>query len=770
MGIVGNGYRTAGWSLLLVSLAFLFVRYGEVLRAPNSVIFCDHGDGVKNYYTFLYHIRNDESAWSFTGMNHPYGEHVFFTDGHPALASLLRLIAVPFPGVTDHAAGILNVLLLLALPFCALCIFLVLRELRVRPWMAAACAFGIMLLAPQTQRLTGHLALAYSFFLPLAWWLFMRVRRSERSWLPMLALGLLGLAGWGTHAYLGVMVAAFVAVMAIAWAVTHRRDATQRKKAIMVLLSACITPTALFRTIIAITDHHIGRSQHPTGFLNYTAEPDDILLPFLPPLRPLLDELLPGMIRQQWEALAYIGMGTLLVLLAWAIASMWRGRRKDPWPMELRVAKLAAMLLLLFAFGIPFKDAPSLLRAMPILEQFRALGRFTWPFFFVATITAVCLVDRWAVRASSRGWPVGSLLLACALPISFVIEGLPYQCIATELTRTPNLFSLEHLPPEQRALMEHIPAERYQAVIPMPFFNYGSESFTRGSKDGITRAVLPISYHKRLPILGSILSRVSIPESKKILQVVSPRFYPKTIKDDITDDRPFLIIRSAEDLSAYELDLLRSAIVVDTTTAIKVYELSKAELFRNTADEVWSRFRSRDDLLTGLSGFSTTDSLGRFAYFDFEERNTNITHNGKGALETTKLGEQLIASVSMAGLERGDQAIASLWMYNGIEEALNQGLWLQVVQHVNGKEHVARIWPNEAEVVDGDWSLVELPFTVLSDDPQLIIRTRCDHYIQRPMIVDDVLVRRADSDVYRSDSLPDGRSVLFWNDHRVLAP
>ena len=70
-----------------ISLAFLLTFYGNILSSPNSVLFTADGDGIKNYYTYAYHIKNDSSFNHFEGMNYPYGELVVYTDGHYALAN-----------------------------------------------------------------------------------------------------------------------------------------------------------------------------------------------------------------------------------------------------------------------------------------------------------------------------------------------------------------------------------------------------------------------------------------------------------------------------------------------------------------------------------------------------------------------------------------------------------------------------------------------------------------------------------------------------------
>ncbi|MBK7101720.1 MAG: hypothetical protein IPH63_08045 [Flavobacteriales bacterium] len=68
----------------------LFIFYRSVLLSPNAVLSTQSGDGLKNYYTLVQHAHGSGNFWNMNGMNHPYGEHVVYTDGHPWLSAALR--------------------------------------------------------------------------------------------------------------------------------------------------------------------------------------------------------------------------------------------------------------------------------------------------------------------------------------------------------------------------------------------------------------------------------------------------------------------------------------------------------------------------------------------------------------------------------------------------------------------------------------------------------------------------------------------------------
>jgi hypothetical protein len=762
--------RKAFGALIAAMAVFMALRYGSLLMAPNSVLFADEGDGLKNYYTYLYHIQHDNDAWNFRGMHHPFGEHVFYTDGHPALSEVLRRVGHVFPWVATHAIGILNVLMLLGIPACACILFLLLRRMEVRPWMAAACAFGITLMAPQVVRFTGHYALSYSICLPLTWYLSIRATEDGRwsRWTVLLFLATS--LWWWTHAYLGFMASAFGTLFVVAWIVQARRS-TQRLpwwRSTAVLLAVGVSPLVLFRGALGLTDTHVGRTEHPSGFFDHMAEPDDLLLPNGGPVHAFWDAITGHGVRLQWEAQAYIGAAACLVLLVWPWMAWRRKRRgedRQRMPVALGAAVWSSILLLLFAFGIPFKEWPSGLELFPVLEQFRAVGRFIWPFFFVITITAAVLLDRWTQRITARSVAV---VLAALLPLAWVAEGWDRHVLARSSSCGPNVFDPGSIPLET-ALLDELDSGGYQAILPLPYFNYGSESFSRPRHPGAVRDAFVVSMRTGLPILAAFLTRVSVPESKKLTELVAPRFYPKALQADLADDRPILIVRSDEALTPEEADLLQDATAIDSVPGLRLYRLARTELFRDTRAEEWTRFEALRPTLRQHGRLLSNTEI-TFVYDDLEDRTPAVpTHHGRSAYAGDKLGTHVVLDTVLIGVPDGTPMVMSAWLYNAPSEALNLGLFLEAVQ--NGEEATeVRYRVDESPLIDGVWTMVELPFQAEGDAPRLVLRMDCSGHVERRLLVDEVLIRPAAADVYGVDTLPNGVLELFHNGHRIRRP
>jgi hypothetical protein len=424
---------------------------------------------------------------------------------------------------------------------------------------------------------------------------------------------------------------------------------------------------------------------------------------------------------------------------------------------------MPAFMLLLFAFCFPFKSWPSLLDVVPMVEQFRAVGRFTWPFYFVATVFAATVLDQWAGRDGHRSWGIRSWM-ALAVPLTWVVEGwTAHERMGGKLgPGSPFIQTAKEL-----GTMDIQFLQQHQAILPLPYFNFGSESFTRPSLDGITQAALPLSHQLHMPILGSILSRVSVPESRTLTQLVSAAWYRKPIAGLLDPTRPYLIVRSDEPLTTSEHELLAHATPIGPCGKAQQYSITHAALFRDARAEEWARFQRIRATLIERGDLLSTDTISRVYRVDGENAPCASPRSGGRCFTGPKLGVRELGTFAMDGITAGDTIVVSLWFHNATPEALNHGLRLEAVQG----SAVSSISPNEAEHIDGDWSLVELPVVAVGSDPRVELRTVCRTHLERTLIMDELLLRRSGQDVYWLERpIADGTEVLFKNGHRITRP
>lgn len=506
---------------ICLGCAVVLLMYNAVLLDPDGYVFSDAGDAIKNYFTFSWHVKYDPQWLNFQGTNYPYGEHIGYTDGHPILSLIGRYI----PWVQSHPVGFLHLFLLAGI----VATFWILYEILIL-WgcsglYAASGAFAIYWLSPQIYRLTGHLALAHFWMLPGALLLFSLWLKKNSNFKWMVLLIIFQLFVYFIHAYPGFIISMFNGVAGILYLLQQWliKKKWPLRKSLEWLLFTSIPPLA-FYLFIRYTDHHSGRPLHAKGFLEYISNWSCIVVPNGPPFQHLMQQIV-HVVSRPWEGWAYIGLATLLAFIA--VVAL-RLKMILQWKNSTFVSIFfASFFVLLFSFGYPFSLGFSeWLRKMPLVEQFRAPGRFAWIFYFTSTISAFVLVSR---CFSKSIWA----LLMLAL---FYIEGRETQwSITSQLTEHKNPLQSNAIPAELQGTVDSLQKSApFNFIAPQPLWHYGSDYFKRMADPQFIRDCYIIAFHSGIPLMSSGNPRVSLIESRKILQFSMP----DSLQADIINDLP----------------------------------------------------------------------------------------------------------------------------------------------------------------------------------------------------------------------------------------
>jgi len=761
--------------LLITGITFILSFYGEVLFSSNNILFNDSGDAIKNYFTYAYFIEHNGSCTNFEGMNHPYGEHFFYTDCHPILALTLKTLSGYFPRISPYSIGILNFFLIGSILITFLVIFRLLRELGLTRLFSLLFSISITLMAPQIFRIDGHFALSYSIAIPLTWLVFiLSIKNPHRYGFIILLFFINALWLW-THLYLGAIISAFIITLAILKIVIPGDSSASNRIAALCLASIVIS-LVLTYSFIQFTDTHTGRTVNPSGFFLYNAEADDIFLPHEGPVRFVLDAITGNIIVQEWEARSYVGFSTLilfLVLLVLMIIYLFRPKSGSPVNQFFRnrmlnLSLLASILLLLFAMAIPFKQFPILLEYLPFLKQFRATGRFAWPFYFTATAFAALSFQTIFEDLYSRNKRSRGVVLIIVVLVLNVSEALPYHFKrGNMIADSPNFFKAELLPEDYRAGLISIDPHKYQAIIALPFYYYGSESYTRPRDPVSVRNSIIFSYHTGLPLVNADLTRTSIPESKKIVQLVSPDYYPKEIKADIQEEKAFLVIRSKSPLTQYEEELALKCDTVFSGKDFYILSLQLPDLFHSNSARIYKDYHSNKPAFYFSDPFYKTDSSSLVYYNNFEDNTSPISFRGNGAYCSVKRGVNNLASFNPDTFSAEVIYQVNLWMYNAEPDALN--LWFRLIleeyDESTGEVFHTTYFPDNSETIFGDWSLVEGDFRVRDPKNVISIMTIGKEDSKASLYADDLLIIKAGDSVYRFD---EEENSLFFNNHEIM--
>lgn len=381
--------RRPVWPALLAGsfgLLWLLALGGADLLDPREIGWLlDGGDWGQHLVGWLF-FRQSPWQWplgSIPELGAPAGTTVGYTDSIPWLALLCKALDPLLPEPFTYIGWWLIACFVLQGVFGV-------RLLRSAGLDARAAALGgcLLVVAPILSFRIGHDALCGHFLILAALELGFRRVDSPRGRRGIVAECLLWPAlAAGVHPYLAVMVGALAAgALARLWllgALSAPRLAA---------LGAAL-PALLLGLFAAFGYLGTGTTTTSPGFGAYSSD----LLALFDSRR--MSRFVPALgVRQaQYEGYAYLGLGALLLAGVALATTLARGRLplRDDWRTRIPLA-VAILLLALLAWshvvtlrGAPLLDYSAATGPLrPVLETFRASGRFVWPLHYALVVLA----------------------------------------------------------------------------------------------------------------------------------------------------------------------------------------------------------------------------------------------------------------------------------------------------------------------------------------------------------------------------------------------
>lgn len=581
---------------------FLAWNYRAVLIDPNGVLLADSGDGMKNYFTYAWHAHHDHDALHFGGSGFPYGDHAFYTDCHPLLAWLIQAV----PALDPWKIGIVNALLVLGRIICAWCLFGLMRHFRMPPWPAAACAFGVALLEPQALRMTGHLALAHAWVVPLMWYTWVRTRAKRTMGALLLCAGAV-LTAFLIHPYLGLMGAMFLfAYQAMAFLAKGTR--TPLPIALRDLFVTVGLPVLLFLVIERAADHTCDRPSEQFGQERYAVRWQSLLVPLDPPFGPHLSRLV-SWDEVDWESWSYLGMSSVIALVLLLVLFLGRRLRKSvDWSAENSVTLIAGLIVLLFAMNV---WQPLLSGAFGSLLQFRAMGRFAWVFFYVSAVIGSSTVYLFLVRPGRlRPWLASALFILFAG--GYTVEGWVRQRrLAASLPLVPNPFIGDTRDAGRAEHLVALSRSGAVAIIPLPYTHVGSDLYQRDAPEQVLSAMYPLSYQSGLPLMAGNMIRTSASHTRELITVLSPAEFHKSLARRFPPDTRFALMSTGAPMDTDEERIWNLGDSLYDDGSLRLRTILAADLFKSTQEERLRHFDSCKDSMVWREDWWLEESLDR---------------------------------------------------------------------------------------------------------------------------------------------------------------
>lgn len=549
-----------GYSLIVIIISFvlLWVLYGDIITNPNSYIFNSYGDGIKNYYTADYYINHDTLSFQTKGLHYPFSELIVYTDNQPLISIVLKSLSVYLPSIKDNVIGIFNLLMVLSIIVSSYFIFKLSRKFGLPIYYSIIVSIIISFLSPQVERFTGHYGLSYSFFVPMVWYLLIRLKEQSYSIKHYLIIDLVLLVFAFIHPYYLLIGSIFMLVFGFVDFIYNKTFAIKNS---IIHFICSVLPIILVQVIISSIDNIDDRPTNPWGILNYVATFEGL---FLPVYSPLLDfwNMLVNVRGTNIESRNYVGvLGTVTLVLITVKAIKYLIRKKYKFilkpilPNALRTSLMTAFLLLLFAMAVPFRIGfEFLLDMVPAIKQFRALGRFAWVFYYVFTIYSA-----FYFYLIFRKWKIQSRYISAKVLVSTLMLIWMFE---TYINNSHNINLIAHKNIDKYkdgsfidSLQKHGYAiDSFQSVLPLPGYFIGSEVIASDLNDLTSFKSMAISARARLPINSVMLSRTSFYQTLISAQLFSDSLNDKSEILKLLGSKKLLVIKDKLDKQYYFIE------------------------------------------------------------------------------------------------------------------------------------------------------------------------------------------------------------------------
>lgn len=766
-------------AVMAITMGVLAEFYAPLLRDPGGYLFNGQGDGLKNYFAFGYHVKHDSSLMQFEGMNHPFGGQIGNPDAQPALSGATKLTAVLFPRIREHTPTIINLAALFSIALTALSIYLILVRLGAHWVYAGLGGAALALCSPQLLRLeAAHHGLSYGWSITLPIYCFVVAFTSRNAWKMALVGGATIGVGLYLHPYAGMIAACLLGftLLILAPGLVSRK-AFQRLFALGFLVAA---PILMFLLVQALTDHHVGRAAHPLGFFDYRSSWNNVFSAPSGYRSALSRWLFPGPMDQIFEGTAYVGLGGLLggivvfpMLIGRMIASHLKKAPPSGWPLVLSALLLGSIPLSAFSFGWPFSVEDGLFPwSIPFIGQFRSPGRFGWAMYY--TLGLFALYGGWWLWAQAKGKTrVVAFICMGAIPLLYLYDGIGYhRAIGKSITRDRNVLDARLLNSDERTLLGRVAPHKYKALITVPNFLTGAEEIGLPANDeGMYNSML-ISYYKGIPMMSFSMARTSVTEAFQQLGLLTPPWYPRPIGGAFDPEDRFLIVATGAPANDHEENVIERARSIGAVGRVRLLSISASDLFKDRTKELFEQLTELHRTGPPVNGWSSTSIDPRIHYFDLDDKPAKHVYHGSGAYSGLKRETNAIALVPAGGLLEGKDYVASYWYYNKGPLRCHTLTCVAERDPATGKEEwIVCSDARYGRIVNGDWTMVELPFTTRIPGAEYRIFTEGQRVYTDSIWVDEVMVRPAHAASLKVLEEKDGklRSVLY-NGHHLTLP
>jgi len=657
----------------MVSIAVVYYMLTPLFANAGHIMIEPTGDGGKNYFGYLYHVLHGDGVW-FTGMNYPYGEHVIYTDNQPLLAVSLSYINKIIPVSIPVALALMHYMILASYVMAIVFVYKILISCKVKPYLAVLFAPLVIIMSPQVLRISGHFGLCHAFYIPaLVYFLLRHTATKKRKY--AIYIFIMTVLMTFVHPYYAGLSLVITMMYILGYFLFAKDILVTRLKNVLPVFIAVAAALLVVQGFIKLTDPFSDRPIMPHGLLSYITENPDFLSSAYSPISHKINDA--GWYRhlsEYSEGYSYIGIVTIIVLVVsfaiWyilALANLVKpfGLDEHEEAISAKIWLFVALLALLLAKGIPFKwHMQYLFDHISLFRQFRAMGRFSWVFYYLVTIYAIVVLGR-CYDAIRQKYKVPAFIFILFPLCLWGYEATGYLAKTKEnqpqYAEKYDWFFQNKEKGWSAFLNEHgYNAHDFQAILTIPFVHFGTEKLWLNA---FHHWNIVISYRAAmqlgLPIIDMNSARASWHQAFRQVRIAGGPWTDKPMLRDLKSDKPFLFLVYDELSSGPDQEYLMTASdSIGRFSQFYVYacypqRIKKNDsLLHNSIVTIYNNIADRDTCLSCKSTW----------YIDhFDGHKTDSSLFGAGAFFYDMEREKILAEVPMISADTGTLYEASIW-------------------------------------------------------------------------------------------------------------
>lgn len=558
-------------NLFLVCLIQCFLviyTFSPVIFHSETYALTGSYDGIKNLFVIQSYLDQDisEGLFKYKGMNYPYGDYIFYTDNTPLYSVIIKLISTNIYDITKHAIAIFTFLTLLGFILSSFFSYKILSEFSIEKFLIIIFSIALPWTNPQTLRIgVGHFNLSYSWILLMAVLLLIKIYKKILAGQSpnrlLIILSAFSLLVSFIHIYFLAIILVLSGTFFFILLVYNYLKKLPTGEIIKALTLTVAVPLILFVVIIKSIDTYYDLRSAAAGGYNWIEWKFNFsaLYSSYPFLKTKF--LITNNKSFNYESVAYLGttilfFATIIALILFFIKSIRKNLYDDitetPNLFPLILLTIGALISLSISIGPDYYFLNDEYRFTNYLnpffylekitarvQQFRALGRFSWIFFWIFNIWILIIVSWFYRKFSYSRYIIIPLVFLVFLDLK---DSFSYY----KTTNQENFLNLKADSQEKkdlRSLFSTVNVKNYQAILPIPYYTVGSEDLNTviDPEDVYCRNTYQASLMTGLPLMSAKLGRSPISFSQDFFALFEDKPVPQSMLDKF-NSKPVLVL------------------------------------------------------------------------------------------------------------------------------------------------------------------------------------------------------------------------------------